>query len=197
MPAGRGGSQRQAHRDARAVHRRRVRPRDKDARHQPFGRAARRHPHAARRRRAQGRPGVAGIPDQRIGSARPGNPRRVREALRHPGPVGLRCNRIRGLTLCVDARPHRRVRRIQTQQRGQAAAGHPGAHRRPGHRSRAARRASRGCWRRRWPRSAPTGSAPPTSHRSTPTGSSRCTAGPTARSTAAASRSCRKPFGAC
>jgi long-chain acyl-CoA synthetase len=57
--------------------------------------------------------------------------------------------------------------------------------------------ASRGCWRQGWRPSAPTGSAPPTSHRSTRTVSSRYTAGPTARSTAAASRSCRKLFGAC
>ena len=41
------------------------------------------------------------------------------------------------------------------------------------------------------------GSAPPTWHRSTPTGSSRCTARPMAPSTAADSRSCRKPFAGC
>ena len=47
------------------------------------------------------------------------------------------------------------------------------------------------------PRSAATGSAPPTSPRSTRTGSSPCTEGPTAPSTAADSRSCRKPFAEC
>ena len=50
--------------------------------------------------------------------------------------------------------------------------------------------ASTDCWRRRWRRSARTGSAPPTSPRSTPTGSSPCTAGRTEPSTAAGSRSC-------
>jgi acyl-coenzyme A synthetase/AMP-(fatty) acid ligase len=40
-------------------------------RHQAIGRAARGDPHAARRRRRQGGPGVAGLPDQRVGSARP------------------------------------------------------------------------------------------------------------------------------
>ena len=54
-----------------------------------------------------------------------------------------------------------------------------------------------GCWRRRSPRSATAGSAPPTSPPSTRTASSPCTEGPTAPSTAAASRSCRKRFGAC
>ena len=57
--------------------------------------------------------------------------------------------------------------------------------------------ASKGCWRRRSPRSVTTGSAPPISRRSTKTGSSPCTAGPTARSTAAGSRCCRKPFAGC
>ena len=57
--------------------------------------------------------------------------------------------------------------------------------------------ASRGCWKRRWHRSAPTGSAPPISPRSTPTGSSRCTAEPTAPSTAEATPTLRPPRRRC
>ena len=110
MPAGRGSSQRQAHRDAGAIHCRRVCARDKDAWHQAIRCAAGRLPHAARRRRPQGRPGVARFPDQRVGAVGPRDSRRVREALRHPGPISLRCNGIRWLTLCVDTRPRGRVR---------------------------------------------------------------------------------------
>ncbi len=197
MPACRGSSQRQTHRDARAIQRRRVRPRDKDVWHQAFGRAARGLSDAARRRCGQGGSGVAGFPDQRIRPAGSRNSRRVREALRDSGPVGLWGNGIRGLAVRMDTGPRRGIRRYQARQRRQAAARYPGARRRRGHRSRGARRASRGCWRPRWRRSAPTGSAPPTSPRSTPTGSSPCTAGRTARSTAADSRSCPKPFGGC
>ena len=59
-------------------------------------------------------------------------------------------------------------------------------------------RASTGCWRPRWHRDQPR-LDPHHRHRvdRRRTGSSPCTAGPTAPSTAAASRSCRKPFGAC
>ena len=58
----------------------------------------------------KGRPGVAGFPDQRIGSARPGHSRRVRETLQHTSPVGLWGNGIRWLIVCVDARRRRRIR---------------------------------------------------------------------------------------
>ena len=130
----------QADRHARAVHRRRLGECGEDARHHPLGRAAGGVPHAARRRRAQGRPGFARLPDQRVGSAGSRDSRRVRGALRYSGPVGLRRNGIRWLALRVDARSHRRIRYGQTQQRRQGAAGYPTAHRRPGHRRRAAHR---------------------------------------------------------
>ena len=137
------------------------------------------------------------FPDQRVGSAGPRDPRRVRGAVRNPGPVGLRCNRIRGLTVRVDTRPD--IESSVTPNATASAGRCPTPNCASSTRTPAPScpRASRGCWRRRSRRSARTGSAPPTSPRSTPTGSSPCTAGPTARSTAAASRSCRKPFGGC
>ena len=145
----------------------------------------------------QGRPGVPAVHRQRFGSARSRDPRRVRGPVRHSGRVGLWRNRIRGITVRVDAGS---CNANSVPPNGTASAGRcpdtqlrivdpdSGAELPTGNRD---------CWRPRSTSIGPVGSAPPTSPRSTPTGSSRCTAGPTARSTGAGSRSCRKPFDGC
>ena len=120
---------------------RRLGQRGEDARHQALGRAARGHPHAARCRRAQGGPGLAGIPDQRVGSARPGDPRRVRGALRiFPVKLAYGATEFAGSLCAWTPDMDRRVRYGQAQQRRSRATGYPTAHRRPGHRRRAAGR---------------------------------------------------------